>query len=79
MWNFKYSLIKVGRDENESVEEWIGHLRFKANECNYKKHDWQLKEQFITQINEKMLITKIEKELTTMQNTSNIMSKQVLS
>ena len=25
------------REQGENAEEWLGHLRIKANECKYKK------------------------------------------
>ena len=36
--------------DTESTEEWMDHLRIKPNECNYKEHDKELKEQFINGI-----------------------------
>ena len=57
----------------------MSHLRIKSNECNYREHDRQLKEQFINGINNEMMAAKIIKELLDMQKTSDIESEQVLS
>ena len=32
------------REEKETAEEWIGHLRVKVNEHEYKERDGRLKE-----------------------------------
>ena len=29
--------FKLSRDKNESADEWMGHLRVKASEYNYKE------------------------------------------
>ena len=50
---------KLSRNKSESAEEWIGHLRVKENECNYKKDDRWLKEQFIKGINDEMIAAEI--------------------
>ena len=39
-----YILVK---QQNESVEKWMGRLRISATRCNYNDIDRQLKEQFI--------------------------------
>ena len=70
---------KLSRDENKSAEEWMGHLKIKAKECNYEMHARQSKEPFTSGINDKMMTAEIIKGLTTMQKTSDIMRKQVLS
>ena len=38
---------KYCRFEGESAEEWMGRLHVAAVECNYRKVDQELKEQFI--------------------------------
>ena len=40
-------------------EEWMGHLRIKANECKCEEKDGRLEEQFINGINNDEIITKI--------------------
>ena len=40
----------------------MGHFNVKANDCNYKEHDRQLKELFINGINDEMLTAEIIKE-----------------
>ena len=42
--SLQYSILS--REEHETAKEWIGWLRIKANECNYKGHDMCVKEQF---------------------------------
>ena len=42
---------KPSSDDNENGKEWMGHLKIKANDCSYKKHDRWLKEQLINGIN----------------------------
>ena len=70
---------KLSRDENKSDEEWKGHLKIRLNECNYEMHARQSKVPFTSGINDEMMTAEIIKEITTMQKTSDIMSKQVLS
>ena len=55
------------------------HLKIKANECNCEMHARKSKEPFTCEINDEMVTAEIIKELTTMQKTIDIMSKQVLS
>ena len=56
---------KLQRKENESAQEWMGRLCIKAEECNYKEHDRQLKEQFISSISDEESMQEIIKEFTT--------------
>ena len=69
---------KLAREQNESMKEWTGHLRIKANECRYKEKDWRLIEQFINAINDNDMITKIIRELTTIKKNNEIMSVHIL-
>ena len=69
---------KLLRDNNESAKLLMGHLRIKVNEHNYQKLDRRLKEQFINGINDKALTSEIIKELTTIENISEVTSEQVL-
>ena len=39
----------------------MNYLRINANECNYKKHDRQLKKEIINEIGEKMMTAEIKK------------------
>ena len=50
---------KLVRDEKESTEAWIGHLKVKANECEYKQRNRRPKEQFINGTNEDDIMTKV--------------------
>ena len=47
------------REQNENVEEWMGCLRIKANECGYKENDRRLKEQFKNGKNDDDIMIKI--------------------
>ena len=42
---------KLLGEPSDDAAEWIGCLRVKANECEYKEKDRRLKEQFINGIN----------------------------
>ena len=41
----------LNEGKNETVEEWMGCIRIKVNECNYKKGDRLLRHKFIIWIN----------------------------
>ena len=69
---------KLCRSENESAEEWMGWLQMAAAECGYKEVDRQLKEQFIHQLNDKIMLDKIIRELTSRTSNVQTMSKDVL-
>ena len=56
---------KLCRSEGENAEEWMGRLCVVAAECNYKEIDHQLKEQFIHGLNNKTMLDKVIRELTT--------------
>ena len=47
-----------------NVEEWMGHLRIKANECGYKERGRMLKEKIINGISDEEIMMKIIRELT---------------
>ena len=68
----------LSRDENESAEEWIGHLKIKANECSYNWCDRQFKKQFINGTNDEMMWSEIIKELTAIKETNEKTSEQLL-
>ena len=53
------------RHEGENAKEWIGRLWVAVAECNYKEIDCQLEEQFIHGLNDKMMLDKVMRELTT--------------
>ena len=55
----------------------MGHLSSKTNECNYKKNE-RGKYQFINRINDEIVTKEIIKEVTTIRETSDITSEQVL-
>ena len=63
----------------ENAEEWMGYLRLKANECEYKEKDRRLKEQFINGINDDEMKTEIIWELNAVKKTSEITSTQELA
>ena len=67
---------KLIREEKESPEEWMGHLRVKANECECKDRDKRLKEQFI--INDDEMMTEIIKELAIIKKTNEIIGVSVM-
>ena len=50
---------KLKTEQNENIEEWMGHLRIKAVECDCKEKDTMLKEQFIHSINYNDILTEI--------------------
>ena len=51
--------FKLITGENESAEEWMGHLGFTAKECEYETCDRWLKEQYISGIYDGDMMTKI--------------------
>ena len=55
----------------------MDHLRIKENECGYQDKDRRIEEQFINDINDDGVMTKIITELTTMIETIEITSKRV--
>ena len=69
---------KLIRKQNENTkEEWMGHLRIKGKHCSYKEKDRRLKEHFINGINDVDMMTKIIRELTTIIKTKVITSEQL--
>ena len=70
--------IKLCRVEDESTEEWMGHLCMAAAECGYIEVDWHLKEQFIHGLNDRVMLDEIIRELTTNTNSEQMTSKDVL-
>ena len=70
---------KLCRVEDESAEEWMGHLCMAAAECGYKEIDQQLKEQFIHRLNDRVMLDEIIRELTSKTNSEQTTSKDVLA
>ena len=70
---------KLCRVEDESAEEWMGHLCMAAAECGYKEIDQQLKEQFIHRLNDRVMLDDIIRELTSKTNSEQTTSKDVLA
>ena len=70
---------KLCRAEDESKEEWMGHLCMAAVECGYKEVDWQLKEQFIHGLNDRVMLDEIIRELTSKTNSEQTTSKDILA
>ena len=66
------------RVEGKGVDEWMGRLSMAAAECGYKEIDRQLKEQFIHGLNDKDMLGKIIKELTTKSSDEQTTSEDVL-
>ena len=69
---------KLCRSENENVKEWMGWLQMAAAECGYKEVDRQLKEQFIHGLNDKIMLDKIIRKLTSRTSNVQMTSKDVL-
>ena len=67
------------RKDGKNAKEWIGRLQLTAVECNYQELDRQLKEQFIHRLNDKEMLGKIIKELTTTKGNDTITSENILS
>lgn len=55
----------------------MGRLRMKTTKCKYKKNDRRLKEKNFNVINEDMT-SEIFKELTSIKNSSEVFSEQLL-
>ena len=69
---------KLCRYEGRNAEEWMGRLHVVAAECNYKEIDHQLKEQFIHGLNDKTMVDKVNRELTTKNINQQMTSEDVL-
>ena len=69
---------KLYRSEDESAEEWMGQLHMAAAECWYKEIDRLLKEQFIRSLNDKSMLDKIIRELTSRNSNMQTTSEDVL-
>ena len=70
---------KLCRAEDESTEEWMGHLGMAAVECGYKEVDQQLKEQFFNGLNGRVMLEEIIRELTSKTNSEQMTSEDVLA
>ena len=66
------------RVEGKGVDKWMGRLCVVAAECSYKEIDRQLKEKFIHGLNDKDMLGKIIKDLTTKSNNEQTKSEGVL-
>ena len=66
-------------EEKESAEEWMGHLRVKANECEYKERARMLKEQLINGIGDNDMMAKIMKNSIMIKKTTEITREQALN
>ena len=69
---------KLYKLENESADEWIRRLYLVVGECNYRELDRQLKEQFIHELNNKLMLDEIIRELTAKNNDEQVTSEGVL-
>ena len=70
---------QLHRVEGKGIDEWMGRLHVVVAECGYKEIDRQLKEQFIHSLNNKGMLDKITKELTTKSNDKQTTSEGVLA
>ena len=68
---------KLVRQQNESIEEWMGILRISTTECNCNDIDRHLKEQFIHSLNDNGMMVEIISELRMGEN-KDVTSIQVL-
>ena len=66
------------RHEGGNAEEWMWRLQVVAAECHYKEIDCQLKEQFIHGLNDKMMLDKVIRELTTKHSNDHTTSEDIL-
>ena len=66
------------RHKGENTKEWMGRLWVAVAECNYKEIDCQLKEQFIHGLNNKMMLDKVIRELTTKSSNDQMTSEDML-
>ena len=64
--------------EGENAKEWMGRIGVAMAECNYKEIDCQLKEQFIHGLNDKMVVDKVIRELTTKSSSDQMTSEDML-
>ena len=62
------------REETENAEKWMGNLRVKADEYEYKERDRRIKDQFINGINDDEIMIEIIKGVTAIKNTNEIPS-----
>ena len=69
---------KLYRLEGESAEEWMGRLRIAVVECNYKEVDRQLKEQFMHELNDRVMLDEIVRELMAKNNSEQTNSEDIL-
>ena len=69
---------KLCRVDDESTEEWMGHLCMVAAEYGYKELDRQLKEQFIHGLNDRIMLDEIIRELTSKTSSEQMTSEDVL-
>ena len=56
----------------------MGRLKLAAVECNYKKVDRQLKEQFVHRLSDNDMLAEIIREFTKAEESADITSEQVL-
>ena len=70
---------KLYKYDEENVQEWMGRLPIVAVECNYQEVERQLKEQFISGLNNKYMLEEIIKELMATNNDDHITSGGMLA
>ena len=73
------AILNTGkRKKNKNAEEWISHLRIKANKGGYKEKNSKLKEQFINGIRDDDMMTEQIYEPIKIKKTNEITSEQVV-
>ena len=69
---------KLHRKDNKCVQEWMGRLRTRAAECQYKEYNRLVTEQFINGLNDNGMLNKILKEVATQEDIDDTTSECIL-
>ena len=69
---------KLHKKDNECMQEWMGSLRTKAEECPYKGYDRILTEQLMNKLNDDGMVGEISKGVATLENTEDVTSQCIL-
>ena len=69
---------KLSRQNGGKCWGWMGRLWLSAIECKYKELDRQLKEQFIHSLSDTDMLAEIIRELTKIQENTEITSENML-
>ena len=76
MISVQYQILH--RKSNESAQECIGRLWVKVTECEYKEYNGLLIEQFINGLHDQGMISETLREVSTLENIADAISKRVL-